>query len=73
MNKFYAVILVVIKVVMNGIRYNKSKFDFDVLEKRWTNHNGSLKNNFRRCLSSHKHGTVFWVGDLSWRKTFVIA
>ena len=34
-NKFYAVIPVLILIIINGIRYNKHEYDYDELQKRW--------------------------------------
>jgi len=36
-NKFYAAIPVLILLILNGIRYNRDAYDYDVLQNRWGN------------------------------------
>jgi len=36
-NKFYGLIPLILFIVFNGIRYNKDKYDYKVLEEKWNN------------------------------------
>jgi hypothetical protein len=45
MNNFYAAIPVLILFVLNGIRYNKHKYDYNELQKRWGIEEEKAQNN----------------------------